>query len=94
MELEYRNLDELHKIFKSYFPNHYYIKFDWQLLEGVTKKLRIIQVTVSNTLQGGEGVERWSLEYAATIFTQPKEMELCVKRWLDAFSEVKKPTLN
>lgn len=94
MDLDYRNLDKLHKIFKSYFSDQYYIKFDWQLLEGTTKNLRIIQVTVSDTLGCGVGVERWCLEYAQTIFTQPKEMELCVKRWQDAFLEVKKPTLN
>lgn len=102
MKIEYKEVPELLNIFKSYWPSNYHIRFKWQPTmvqvgenNNQVQQITLINVKVNDVDRGGEGEENWSLEYARTILKQPKEMELCIKRWQDGFKNVKKkPTLN
>ena len=95
MDIEYKDVPELMRIFKGFFPSHMHIKFLWQktraqITKDRTAVVTVINVKINDTKDGGEGEENWTLEYAYNILKHPKEMELCAKRWLDSFKNKKK----
>lgn len=99
MDIEYKDVPELMNLFKRFFPKHFHIKFSWAPMNiwdnGTVKRATVINVKVNDTEKGGEGEENWLLSYAYTLLKNPKEMDLCAKRWLDAFVAAKrKATLD
>lgn len=87
MNIEYREIPELARIFRSYFPEHYFIELKW--IYDPYLKTGLVEVEVRNTLVSGAGKETWGLEYARDILKKPKEMEGCIDRWFKAFNIAK-----
>lgn len=102
MKIEYKEVPELLKTFRSFWTGNYHIKMTWQptmVQVGENPKdvrmVTLINVKVNDTNIGGEAEENWTLEYARTILKEPKEMDLCINRWRDGFAKAKKkPTLD
>jgi hypothetical protein len=82
------------KSFKKFFDPNFHIRFNWVPTKvnhnGTLRRTTVINVKVNDTKNGGEAEENWLLDYAYTLLKQPKEMDMCAKRWLEAFKNVKK----
>ena len=100
MDIEHKDIPKLMKEFKKHFQNYMHIKFIKtktlaQVGENKTAVVDIINVQINDTSKGGRGEENWTLQYAYDILKHPKEMDLCVQRWLLGFKTAKKkPTLD
>ena len=102
MKIEYKQVPELLKTFRGFWPSNYHIKFKWEpIMVQVgdnsldVRRVNVITVKVNDTDKGGEAEEHWTLEYAYTLLKSTKEMELCINRWHLAFKNVKRiSTLN
>ena len=101
MNIEFKDVPTLVNCFKKFFPARFHLAFKWQPMDvvydndGRSKRVTVINVKVNDTENGGEGEENWLLDYAQVLLTQPKEMDECAKRWLNAFSSAKrKATLD
>lgn len=85
-------LKKLQKSFASLFTSEYLISMQFHHRLDVG---RVVKVRVNKINDVGEAQEDWSLDFADKLLKNPKELEVCAKRWLDAFSNAKpKPTLE
>lgn len=96
MKIETKSLGTLMDILKSNFDSKHYIKMEVirrKLKQDSEETVQLIEVKISAPI--GTGTEHWTFEYAYELLKKPKEMDLCIKRWSEAFAIAKwKPTLN
>lgn len=94
MDIEFKDVPELMRVFRKFFPNYFHIKFEWTSvladINGHAEQRRVIRVEVNDTEKGGAAVEHWLLSYARVLLKDSKEMDKCAKRWLDAFQNIRR----